>query len=159
MLHVAHVREHVIRPTLKFIELHSDAAENLVLGTMAQESRLTYLKQLGAGPGLGLAQMEPATFFWLWNDYLPRRAALHDRVRELIGTWRHNVDLPSEMVTNLAFAVAMCRIRYLAAPAPLPAADDVDGLARYWKKYYNTDQGAGTVEQFAANYHMIATKG
>ena len=50
----------VIRPALKKLRLWSPSAEELVFGTAIVESGLTYLKQHGDGPALGLWQVEPA---------------------------------------------------------------------------------------------------
>lgn len=62
------LRLYVIRPTLEKIELWSEAAENLLLGTTAQESHMgTYIKQVGKGPALGIYQMEPATHKDIWT--------------------------------------------------------------------------------------------
>jgi len=49
----------IIEPTLEELGMFSAAASELVLGTAIQESRLTYIKQLGTGPALGVCQMEP----------------------------------------------------------------------------------------------------
>lgn len=46
-------------------------------------------------------------------------------------------------------SAAMARLYYLTHEAPIPK--DLDGQARYWKQYYNTDMGAGTPEQFVAS--------
>ena len=51
----------VICPALEKLSLWSPSAEELVLGTAIVESGLTYLKQHGDGPALGLWQVEPAT--------------------------------------------------------------------------------------------------
>lgn len=37
-------------------------------------------------------------------------------------------------------------------PDPLPAANDIDGLARFYKVAFNTARGAATIEQVKANY-------
>ena len=47
----------VIKPALLEIELCSEVAEELVLGTTIVESRLSFIKQLGNGPTLGLWQI------------------------------------------------------------------------------------------------------
>lgn len=56
------------------------------------------------------------------------------------------------MVYNLRFAAAMCRAHYSRVKEPLPDANDLFELGRYWKKYYNTEKGAGTVDEFVSNY-------
>jgi hypothetical protein len=42
----------------------------------------------------------------------------------------------------------MCRIKYLRAPDALPSENDIQAMANYWKKYYNTPLGAGTPKEF-----------
>ena len=54
-----------------------------------------------------------------------------------------------ELVRNLAYATAICRVRYARVPGALPAAHDIDGLAAYWKAHYNTALGKGTAADWA----------
>ncbi|OCH31841.1 hypothetical protein A6E13_16510 [Aliivibrio fischeri] len=147
----------VVRPTLKKLNLHSSAAEQLVVGTIYQESRAKYLKQLGSGPALGIIQMEPATYQDIWDNYLAYKRGLANQVTELASIANLDDDMrpdEKELITNLAFAVAMCRVHYLRKKDALPKAGDIDGLAKYWKDHYNTHLGAGTVEEFKANFPM-----
>jgi hypothetical protein len=137
--------EDLIRRTLKTYRksfgegFDSDAAVDLLLGTAAQESDFgTYLKQI-KGPAIGVFQMEPATFGWLcrkYGDKLPILKTLTVDVLEY----------------NLKFAILLARLRYRVVPEGLPAVDDLDGLAAYYKKYYNTVHGKATVEQYIENY-------
>jgi hypothetical protein len=120
-------------------ELLSDAAINLLLGTAAQESAFgTYLRQI-RGPAIGAFQMEPATFDWLRNKYKERYPHLEQCEAQ-------------DMEWDMGLAIVMARLRYRVVSAPLPTADDVAALATYWKKYYNTVAGAGTVEEFVENW-------
>lgn len=135
--------ELVVRPTLKELGLYSAAAEQLVVGTIFVESRAKYLKQIGNGPALGIVQMEPATHDDIWHHYLAYRTELSEKVRQIAKE-----AIPKELITNLAYAVAMCRVHYLRVPKPLPNSGDIPALARYWKQYYNTHQGAGDVSDF-----------
>lgn len=155
MINAQHFRLGIVRPTLTALapEIpYSMAAENLLMGTAVHESRLSYLYQI-KGPALGLYQMEPATFSWLWDDWLEKRPALKEKFRDFAGGWR--VAMPeSEMVGNLYFATALCRLRYWVAPGRLPDPDDVRALAEYWKRYYNTEHGRGTVEQWIDAYSL-----
>ena len=64
------MRSMVIRPSLKKLGLHSTSAEELVPGTVIIESGLTYLKQHGDGPALGLWQIEPPTHEDLYTNFL-----------------------------------------------------------------------------------------
>jgi hypothetical protein len=124
----------------------SAAAVELLMLTAATESRLgTYLYQL-QGPAIGIFQMEPKT-----HDDL--------QARRVIG--RHkNIPLAdaSRMAWDLAYAAVMARIYYMQFVEPLPAADDIPGMAEYWKEYYNTEAGAGTPEKAIADYERYVLR-
>lgn len=152
-----HLRRYVIVPALKAIGLHSLAAENLVLGTACQESGGgQYLAQLGGGPALGIFQMEPATHDDIWRHFLAYDATLANRVINM-GASGLGVPPPSSLMTwNLRYAAAMCRIHYRRVSAPLPDANDIWALAEYWKRYYNTQRGAGTPKEFVSNWRKLA---
>jgi hypothetical protein len=119
-------------------ELATPVAINLLLGTAAQESRFgRYLRQL-SGPAVGAFQMEPATFDWLREMFGAKYERLKPRQAQ-------------DMEWDLKLATIMARLRYRASPATLPV-DEVTALGAYWKQHYNTPKGAGTVDEFAANY-------
>ena len=140
-----------IRPALQHIGHHSAAAEQLVLGTAAQESHLTYRRQLGGGPARGLFQMEGATHDDIWNTYLRYKTDLKAKVEQLVpGRAQPSVE---ELVNNDKYAAAMCRIRYLRAPGAIPAAGDLAGMAKYWKDHYNTYLGAGKPSEYIENWN------
>ena len=149
------LRDQVVRPTLARLGLPGGlAAEQLVMGTAAQESGFRYLHQVGGGPALGLWQMEPATFADLWDRYLldSRRRDLRDRAETVLALW----PLPRlQLATNLNFAAAMCRIHYFARPFTFPAAPTVEQLGEIWKTAYNSMLGRGTVAEFVANYNRL----
>lgn len=156
MLSVPQLREYIVRPTLLHLGLFSSAAENLLVGTALQESRLTYVDQLAPGPGpaYGLLQMERATHDDIWENYLRFNVALRAKVELTLAPWPS--DKLFQMHTNNGYAFAMARVHYLRVREALPAADDVLGLARYWKRYYNTVKGKGTVDEFVENYRHAA---
>lgn len=152
---IGQFRVYIVRPVLEHLRLHSFAAENLLIGTALQESRLSYVRQLGAGPAIGIYQMEPATHDDIWRNYLAYHHGLAALVRTLeLPGWYGGEAI--EMAGNMYYATAMCRIHYRRVSAPLPAADDVHGLARYWKRHYNTALGKGTAEEFIQNYTRAA---
>lgn len=140
----------VIYPALDELgpKFNSVAARNLLFGTAIQESGLTYLKQLGGGPALGLYQMEPATHDDIWKNFLSARRT----IRGSLGTAFNRPD-PERMVWDLKYATQMARLHYWRVKEPLPHYNDIPGMARYWKKYYNTPAGAGTEEEFIENWN------
>lgn len=137
----------LIKETLLETDAYSHSAVNLLMGTAAQESKLgTYLKQI-RGPALGIMQMEPSTF----QDVSNRIS--RDRQLDLLeAIGMDAMPRPSDMVYNLKLAIMMARYKYLLIPKPLPLPDDIPGMAKYWKKYYNTPLGRGTEEEFMRNY-------
>lgn len=144
----------VIRQPLQAVNLWSPEAEELLMGTAAQESRLgTYIKQVGDGPALGIFQMEPATHNDIWDNFLAYREQMISRLRKYIS------GIPEDMITDMRHAVIMARLQYYRRPEPLPAASDLHGLADYWKQHYNTPQGAGTPEEFVHNYVELVANG
>lgn len=149
------LRECVIRPILKKINLWSANAEELLMGTAAQESKGgTYIIQEGKDAiftqgGLGIFQMEAPTYNDMWDRVI--KAPL----RTLILSSCNFAEKPlaTEMITNLAYAAVMCRVKYLSIPHDLPDANDVTAIGQYWKQWYNTPLGGGTVDEFVKNYH------
>ena len=149
MIKAKHLRDYVVRPTLKRLGLWSMSAENLLIGTIFQESKGGYyLHQLGNGPALGVYQIEPATHDDTWVNYISYRKRLKTKLNKVMTSGPRN----SQLVTNLAYATAIARIIYYRKPSALPDANDVQALGEYWKKYYNTEQGKGTVEEFVHNF-------
>ena len=156
MIDIKQFQDLIIDPALEEIGMYSLAASELVLGTGIQESHLTYLVQLDGDDqpyddAIGLFQMESATFLDLWQNWLRHRVPLAHTVRKMCGSGRED-PTPEVMVYNLRFAAAMCRLHYRRVREGLPAAGDVQGQARYWKKYYNTRFGAGTEGEYIRNW-------
>lgn len=151
-LDVKQFRELIVRPALKSIGYLTPAAEDLVMGTAAQESRFKYVRQI-KGPALGIYQAEPSTHLDYWR-YLSSKQMLHDRVIvkcDIIPSLKVNHE---RLVYDLKYATIMCRIHYLRIKEALPEHGDIEGYARYWKKYYNTSFGAGTEDEFIRNYGL-----
>ncbi len=145
MLDPQHFLAYVVRPSLDSIGLWSEAAERLLLGTAITESELTWLRQHGDGPARGVYQIEPATHDDIWANYLAYRDELANRVARLAARASPRAE---QLTWNLGYATAIARLVYYRRPALLPPADDLAGLARYWKAHFNTALGAGTPEDF-----------
>jgi len=156
LLDIQNFKNLILGPTLKAVDLYSESAVNLLLGTAIQESRLTYLKQKGGGPALGLFQIEPATLDDIYFRYLRRedKKELYEKIVQF--TTRQGIQ--RQVIGNMSFAVIMARVRYLMVPEALPAHDDVGALAEYWKAHYNTSRGAGTVQGFIENYKFYVLR-
>lgn len=146
--------ELIIEPTLKHLStyderLASPEAHDLMLGTALAESGLRAIKQLGGGPALGPYQMEPSTHDDIWKNYLTsaRRLTLSRLVREFACSHISRTPDSSQLPGNWFYATAMARLVYWRKdPDPIPK--DILGQARVWKKFFNTEDGKGTVKKY-----------
>ena len=152
MIRPGQLLDFIIRPTLDYmadvsnLPLNSDAAANLLLGTAAAETKLgTYIYQHPAGPALGIYQIEPRTFTDMM-EWIERSPPL----MSTISPFMCSKPFPTtrQIIGNLYLATAASRLYYWRVSAPMPRSDDLQGLAGYWKKWYNTALGRGTVDHF-----------
>ena len=146
-------RDTIVKPALLALERWSVPAEQLVMGTAAQESQLISTRQSGGGPALGFFQMEPATHDDCWKNFIDFRPALKSKILSIRSA--SGIANASELATDHMYAAAMCRVRYMRTPESIPR--DGRGLARYWKTHYNTALGAGTIAEFIANWNRLLT--
>lgn len=150
LLNISQFRSDIIRPTLERMDpiFRGEAAENLILGTICQESGFRHIKQLN-GPALGLIQIEPDTLDDLYLNFLHYHKAWMLWLEGLRGLFP---DKYSAIQGNLYYMTAVCRLQYYRFPFMMPDADDVEGLGIIWKKFWNTPKGRGTIPQFVLNY-------
>jgi len=107
-------------------------AVDLLMETCAVESDfMTYNKQIG-GPALGIFQMEPDTLHDIRVNYIKYRPEL----REFL----------EGNLLDVEFAIIAARIHYMRVSTPIPSTRLL--RAKYWKQYYNTHLGRGTVEKY-----------
>ena len=156
------LREQVIRPTLKDMGMWSEAAENLMMGTAAQETDLGFwLVQRNGGPGRSIYSVEKDTHESLWDHYLSRYPQLASKIRGYVS--QHDFtktpeSMHSELTTNLKYATAIARIQYWQRPEPLPDANDILALGEYWDKFYNINDEVGTPEEFVESYKIFVLR-
>lgn len=137
------LKQFVIEPILKQLNLYSEEAADMLCETAAAESLCgNFIRQI-AGPACGVYQMEPATAEDIYKNYLAYKPDLFMAVRNLFVP---RLSMAENLTMNLAFATAMCRIHYLRVKQPIPKT--VEGRAGFWKKYYNTPKGKGTIEDY-----------
>lgn len=139
------IYSNVIIPACKHIGVTNKNGIDLVWETGCTESHYRHFSQVGGGPALGLWQMEPNTHNDIWENVLKYREALAEKVRSLCT----DGPKPSELMFNPFYAAAMCRVQYLRFEEAIP--DDIVGRAHYYKKYYNTHEGKGSVEKYLAD--------
>jgi hypothetical protein len=151
MLNAEQLRDLVIKPALLDLILYSEDAIDLLLFTCANESNGgSYLHQV-KGPALGIYQMEPETYNDIWTNYIPNHRAVALPLLHSFDCAR----IPPEdrLVYDLRFATAMTRIFYARIAEPLPSGRDVSAMWDYYKKYYNTAEGAATKDKAVMAYY------
>ena len=149
---------------------YAERAALLLAGTAASESALVHVRQ---------KKYAYETVAGAWGYWQTERIALVDTVADLkrrhdlrarCAAWLYDGGPSEGMDAILAMgptqlcraaaawprlAVMLCRLDYYRESSSIP--DGVDGQAAYWKKYYNTVLGAGTVAGYKAAYaRMIA---
>lgn len=141
----------LIRATLEPLGLYSASAEELLMATCAQESRLgEYRHQIG-GPALGIFQMEPGDHDDIWTNYLAYHFDLATDLRRIANQLQ---PAASDLQNNDPYAIAMARVHYARKPGALPTPTDLEGLWEYYKHWYNTPAGAATRDEFVRNYKL-----
>lgn len=143
----------IIKPALLDLQLFSDDAVELLAFTAAVESEGgTYLKQI-EGPALGIYQMEPETHNDIWQNYIKHKTDIY-----LMLIHNFNVNgMPHEerLMYDLRYATALARIHYSRISQPLPHHTDLIGIWNYYKKYYNTVEGAANQQRSLAAYQKF----
>ena len=125
----------------------------LILGTIACESGWEegFVRKQYGGPARGIIQMEPFTAQDIYKNYLKYHLNYYKVLMDILGKdekfkvpfkWQ----LGNTLKDNDIYAIAMCRIFYLRQPGKIPSS--MLDIAGYYKKYYNTFMGKGTVQGF-----------
>ena len=118
--------------------------------TALVESKLTHIMQLPKGPALGFMQVEWATYLDVVR-YLDN----HRTLRTLVLLECERDHFPSRkptLMADMVLNVLIARVKYWMQPEPLPTSLDAEGLALYYKKYYNTAKGDAVVDTFIKAY-------
>lgn len=147
------LRQQITDVTTKLGLCNPNATE-LMLFTAANESHLgVYRTQAPHGPARGIFQDEGNDFTDLYANYLKYHPSLQAKVDALSTI--HTVD---DLVTNDAYAIAICRVHYYRVPHDLPLATDIEGMWNYYKPYYNSLNGAANHDIAIACYKKYVLK-
>lgn len=123
--------------------LTAELALPLVLETAAQETQLgNFPDRTPTSAGVGLGQIDPIAFIDIQNRTPKKRKTL---IRE---TW--GIDINILQHRDLAYSPLLSfifiRLFYALIQDPLPRT--LPERAAYWKRYYNTRLGDGTISQY-----------
>lgn len=111
------LRELVIRPTLKYLDKYSVAAENLLAAIAQINSEKAKHQDTLAGKAYGIYQIDVPTHQRVWDKHLAFEAELASKIRGL-ASQREFLNNPHvELATNLSYATAIAWAVYLAYPS------------------------------------------
>jgi len=123
-------------------------ADIMLIETARAETNLGLTKDRSIiSQGVGLTQIDKIAF----DDIKTRSMKHNEKIKENLKT-----DLSVVTYEMLAYspflAFLFTRLKYKLIPEEIPTT--IEERAKYWKKYYNTSAGAGTI------YHYLeANKG
>jgi hypothetical protein len=154
MINAKQFRELVIRPAISAVGLWSEDAEELLMLTAATETHLgEYLRQSGmngiAG-GFGVFQMQQPSYDLIWKNQILNNPSLKAKIRLFTGY--EGKPVIERLITDLALSAIMTRLFYFDIKATLPKASDSYELAAFWKRWFNTEMGKGTINKALEDY-------
>ena len=120
----------------------------MVLETACAETQLGTFPDLTNKSGFGICQFDEIGF-----KHVKERSMKYQD--EIYNKWGINIDLITliELRYNPFISVLFCRLFYKSIPDPIPS--DRKGRAHYWKKWYNTFKGKGTIKHYLASCEEI----
>lgn len=121
-------------------------ATNLLLETCAAETCLgTYEDPTPNGAGYGANQTDPIGF----KDVVERtRPGILKLIHEQFGYQLKKLKV-EDLANDALLSFIVCRLHYRLRPEPIP--ETIRGRAEYWKQFYNSQAGKGTVEHYLRN--------
>jgi len=141
------------------------ATAKLLFGTAAQESALRWERQRsprwdGKVGAFSKWQLEQASIMATLNGLKRKPGRLAKATMFLFDDTHATTDWASlpldtilwmlRMNDNDYLGVLLCREHYRRISSPIPS--DLEGQARYWKQFYNTIAGKGTIVEYLANW-------
>jgi hypothetical protein len=137
-IYTSDLRDAIVRPTLELLDEWSPSAENLLMGTAAQETQLGNNLQGNNHTGLGLYRISPHTHTQIWDNFLVHDPELASRLRGLASQQQFLKSPHNELIVNLAYATGIAWMIYKRHALTLLNNLSVHELAQCWLSYYCT---------------------
>ncbi len=123
----------VVRPTLRLLEVDSEAAVQLIIGTGLAETGFAT-----PAPGKhGYFAMSAAQHRQVWDQYLAFRPDRASVTRSLASPVDFLKDPDAELDSNPAYATAIAWLLFESHAIELPAANAYHDLAQIWRGVYH----------------------
>lgn len=135
--------ERVINAVCLYLGSNAILAGKLLMETCAAETQLcTYPDRHPEKLGVGGFQFDQIAL----DDLKQETNERHKRkIERLWGFVLDDIEL-HELADDFLLAAICCRLKYMRVPAAIP--DNYLDRAAYWKRYYNTSTGKGTIEHY-----------
>ncbi|MEN0108872.1 MAG: hypothetical protein AAGC84_20965 [Pseudomonas sp.] len=145
--------QHVIRPTLLYLDRHSPCAESFLLCTAACQSALG--SALDNQAGHGLYRIDDLRHQMFWDQHLALDPELASRVRGLASQHAFLAAPHIELTVNLRYATAIAWLMVEAQSPALPETHDIMGMAQLWQRVF---QPQGRLRDFSRAWQHYVSK-
>lgn len=136
------LREQVIKPYLELMGENSAAAQNLLLGTAAQESLLGAHCYCSQTHGFGLYRITAEKHVELWDKYLVQFPDLASQLRGLASQQQFLKTPHRELISNLLYATGIAWMIYRRCGIETNKTIKFSDLALLWATHF--DNGTDT---------------
>lgn len=116
-----HLRDQVIRPTLKYLGVWAPATESFLLDAAISAPDLGLFSK--RNEGLGLFHITAAQHRDIWDRYLAFKPEIASRVRGLASQRAFLSNPDSELQTNLSYCTAIAWLLYQRSTASMERQD------------------------------------
>lgn len=150
------LRELIIKPYLQALGEYSEVAENLLLGTAAQESSLGLHCYCTKTKGLGLYRITAEKHMELWDTYLVQFPELASQQRGLASQQQFLKNPHGELMSNLTYATGMAWMIYRRSLIDTSKPLETSTLAQLWANHF--DNGTGCLrnpDEFMQIYRTL----
>lgn len=137
-------------------------ALSLMLETIQQETRFgRYKDPTPEKAGEGITQFDKLPFLDVKQRMLEKNPNIVDKIDKYMLSKGIEISfnnyswifLHAGNIASIRIGIIMMRCLYWLVPKSIPK--DLRGRAEYWKKYYNTEFGKGTIEEYIKNADNI----
>lgn len=153
-----HVLQLVVKPVLTLIGKGGQAANLLITYTGESETHYDALRQVlpsgNYGPAYGWWGMQENAYNqgikWLnrSENAILKKSILASCFLDMIPPFE-------TLIWNIRFAACMARVQYLQEAEPMPLANDLEGMGRYYVKYYNRGGAANLAKFLTDNKDLV----
>ena len=132
----------LVRASLAYMGVEQGDWDRLLLLTVITESDCGHLVRQVGGPANGISQVEPATERDTLDWLKARKPELYSKIKNIRVPARLSVP---ELQYNHMYSLCLSFCLYIRRGVD-PIGQSTEGLAKLYKKYYNTYLGRATVE-------------